>query len=281
MFHRSFTAAAVLLASISSVAGAAPPLILYPQHVGAETARYDRGLATISLRSPTATIEIRPLPIEKGQVAFSIAVFNHGPRPANLGIENISALVNGIPMPLPTYAQLADDAERRARNAKIGTALFAGVLAGVASTASTEGTYYRHVRGPGGSHTQAIHWHDDTPGIIGATAAVVGGAVVIHGIDRKLDYTLAQLGAQILQTTTVDPDSSFGGMVVLPLGHRTASPADIRITIRFDGRPYMFAFRLAPAGMAIPADFPATTRADLIAPAMMPPADMAGDSGGR
>ncbi len=136
MIHRSVAVATMLLASLSSMAEATPPLILYPQHLGVETARYDRGRATISLRSPTATIEIRPLPVEKGQVAFSVAVFNHGPRPANLGIENIGAMVNGVPMPLPTYAQLADDAERRARNAKIGTALFAGVLAGVASTAS-------------------------------------------------------------------------------------------------------------------------------------------------
>jgi hypothetical protein len=219
-----------------------PTLVLYPRHLGAETARYDHGSATISLRSPTATVEIRPLPVEKGQVAFSLAVFNHGPGPANLGIENISATVNGIPVPLPSHAQLAEEAERKARNAKIGTALFAGVLAGVASTASNEGTYYRHVRGPRGSYTQAIHWHDDMPGVIGATAAVAGGAMVIKGIDRKLDYTLAQLGTQVLQTTTIDPDSSFGGMVILPLGHRAAGPADIRVSIRFDGRPYLFGF---------------------------------------
>jgi hypothetical protein len=80
------------------------------------------------------------------------------------------------------------------------------------------------------------------PGVIGATAAVAGGAMVIKGIDRKLDYTLAQLGTQVLQTTTIDPDSSFGGMVILPLGHRAAGPADIRVSIRFDGRPYLFGF---------------------------------------
>ena len=281
MPYRPLAAAAMLLAGVPAMADAAPPLALYPQHLGAETARYDHGRATISLRSPTATVEIRPLPVEKGQVAFSLAVFNHGPGPANLGIENISATVNGIPVPLPSHAQLAEEAERKARNAKIGTALFAGVLAGVASTASNEGTYYRHVRGPRGSYTQAIHWHDDMPGVIGATAAVAGGAMVIKGIDRKLDYTLAQLGTQVLQTTTIDPDSSFGGMVILPLGHRAAGPADIRVSIRFDGRPYLFGFYLAQAGMAPAADLPATTRADVIAPQSAPATDMPTDRGGR
>ena len=35
-----------------------------------------------------------------------------------------------------------------------GLALFAGVLAGVASTASNQGSYYRHVRGPRGGRRQ-------------------------------------------------------------------------------------------------------------------------------
>ena len=72
--------------------------------------------STISLKSPTATVEIRPLPVEDGRAAFSIAIFNHDGRPANLGMENITAVVNGIPTAVPTYAQLAEAAERKPRS---------------------------------------------------------------------------------------------------------------------------------------------------------------------
>jgi hypothetical protein len=220
------------------------------------------------------------LPVEDGRAAFSIAIFNHDGRPANLGMENITAVVNGIPTPVPTYAQLAEAAERKARQAKIGTALFAGVLAGVASTASNQGSYYRHVRGPRGGFTQAIHWQDDTPGVIGATAAVAGGAMVIGGIDRKLDYTLDQLGTEILQTTTIDPGSSFGGMVILPIDRDAGHPADIRVNVAFDGRVYAFGFRLTRSGIGVPAPVPAAARAD--APGVQAlPVDLAGEGGGE
>jgi hypothetical protein len=100
------------------------------------------------------------------------------------------------------------------------------------------------------------------PGIVGATAAVAGGA--IHGIDRKLDYTLDQINGQILQTTTVDPESSLGGVIVVPIGKDTAYPAEIRIMIDFNGVAYPFAFRLSPDGMNVPPPFPATARSDVM-----------------
>ena len=154
------------------------------------------------------------------------------------------------------------------------------MLAGVASTASNQGSYYRHVRGPRGGFTQAIHWQDDTPGVIGATAAVAGGAMVIGGIDRKLDYTLDQLGTQILQTTTIDPGSSFGGMVILPIDRDAGHPADIRVNVAFDGRVYAFGFRLTRSGIGVPAPVPAAARAD--APGVQAlPVDLAGEGGGE
>ena len=99
MNHYPIAVATALLASVSTIANAGPAMTLYPQQIGAETARYQHGSATISLKSPTATVEIRPLPVEDGRAAFSIAIFNHDGRPANLGMENITAVVNGIPTP--------------------------------------------------------------------------------------------------------------------------------------------------------------------------------------
>jgi hypothetical protein len=60
MNHYPIAVATALLASVSTIANAAPAMTLYPQQIGAETARYQHGSATISLKSPTATVEIRP-----------------------------------------------------------------------------------------------------------------------------------------------------------------------------------------------------------------------------
>jgi hypothetical protein len=251
---------AALLCAISTPLVATPPLVLYPERIGAETARFYRGSAAVMLKTPAVTVEIRPMPVEKGRVTLAIAVFNQSRQPGNFGVENVTATVNGMPTAIPSAAQLADDAQRKARNAKIGAALFAGAIAGVASTAHNEGTYYRHVGGPHGGYTRAIHWEDNTPGVIGATAAVAGGALVIHGIDKKLDYTLDQLGSQILQTTTIDPGSSFGGMVVIPTEKRPAYPAEVRLQVSFNGHVYPFAFRLTPSGMNVPPPLPAAAQ---------------------
>lgn len=240
---------------------------LYPERIGAETARYYRGQPAVSLRQPTGTIEVRPVRVEKGKAMFALAVFNEGAQAANFGIENILASVNAIPVGLPTYQQLVADAEDKARGARIGTIIAAGALAGIASTASNRGTYVRHVSGPRRSYTRVIHWRDDTPAILGATAAIAGGAMVMRGIDRKLDYTLDQLGAEILQTTTVDPGSSFGGLIVVPIPKDRGFHGQIQLTVMFNGTAYPFAFRLTPPGAPPPAPLPATALADGIPPA--------------
>jgi hypothetical protein len=249
---------AVSIAVLATPTLAAAPIALHPERIGAETARFDHGRAIVRLKTPTGIVEIRPMPVEKGRLSFAVAVINRGDGPANFGIENISATLNGLPIAVPDHAQLAAKAQEKARARQIGVGLLAGALAGIASTASNQGTYYRHVHGPRGGYTRAIHWENNTPGVIGATAAVAGGAMAIRGIDRKLDYTLDRLGAQVLQTTTVDPGSSFGGLVIVPVDRRAAMPAQIVLHVSFNGIAYPFAFRMAPPGAALPPPLPAT-----------------------
>ena len=234
------------------------PVILYPVPIGSETAHYERGTPTVSYDMPRGSVQIRPLPVEDGRVAFSVAVFNKSVRAANFGTENISATINGSPASIPTYDQLVSAAEAKARGAKVGTALLAGVIAGVASTASNEGTYYRRYGGPRHGYVEAIHWHDDRTGRAGATAAAASGAMVIRGIDDKLDYTLDELGGQALRTTTIDPGASFGGMIIVSGVSRNVPYANIRLAIYFDGVRYPFAFRLAPVGAGPAKSMPAT-----------------------
>lgn len=123
--------------SVASVA-AAPPLTLQPISIGAETARFDRGIATVSLTSPAGAVEVRPLPLRDDRtLAFSVAVYNRSGRAANFGTENVTASFDRVPLRVLTHDDLADAATHKARDRQVGALALAGVLAGVASTAST------------------------------------------------------------------------------------------------------------------------------------------------
>lgn len=263
MIFGRLTGAAMAL-SICGTAIAATPLALYPVRIGAETARYDHGRATVNLELPGGAVEIRPVSIGKGEIALGIAVFNTSGRPANFGIENVDVLMNGVPAYLPTHDQLMADTRDKARDRKIAAALVTGVVAGAASTMSNSYTYRQRVYTPHGVYGRTIRWQDDTPGIVGATAAVAGGALAIRGIDRKLDYTLDRIDGSVLETTTVDPGASFGGVAVVPFDRKMPLPVDMRVNVRWNGRLYPFGFRLTPSGVAVPAPFPATPRAEAI-----------------
>lgn len=257
MTFGKLVAGAMALTVPTAVIAATPP-ILYPVKVGAETARFDRGRATVNLERADGAVEIRPVSTTKGEIALEIAVFNKSGRPANFGIENVGVHVNGAAVWLPTHDQLMTNARNEARNRKIATALVAGAVAGAASTMSNSYTYRQRVHTPHGSYSRTIRWEDDTPGIVGATAAVAGGAMVIRGIDRKLDYTLDRIDGSILQTTTIDPGNSFGGMIVVPFDRKTPLPAEVRVDVSWNGKLYPFGFRLTPSGSPVPPPFPAT-----------------------
>ena len=51
--------------------------------------------------------------------------------------------------------------------------------------------------------------------MLGATAATAAGVAGIAGIQNRLDYTLQNLGNEIIQTTTVESDASYGGRIVV------------------------------------------------------------------
>lgn len=233
--------------------------MLVPLQLGAETARYHQGVPTLHLETSTGAVEVRPLPVRDGQLSFAVAVYNKGDAPANFGPENVWSSIGRV----LTKEQLEDDARRRAMGAKIATAIIAGTLAGVASTASSHGTYYGWARTPRGPVPTAIHWEDHSVGVLGAAAAVGGGALAIHGIDRRLGYTLDRFESEILQTNTVDPGASFGGTAIIPIERRQSLAPEIRLTIRWNGADYPFAFRRTAADAPPPPPFESATPKDV------------------
>ena len=244
--------------SVASLA-AAPALILQPISIGTETARFDRGVATVSLKTSAGAVEVRPLPLRDDRtLAFSVAVYNRSGRAANFGTENVTASFDNIPVHVLSHDQLANAATRKARDRQIGALALAGVLAGVASTASTTHYGYGVVRTPHAIYARPIAWQDNSIGTVGAVAAVGAGAMAARSIDQKLDYTLDRIDGETLQTTTVYPDASLGGVVTLALyDDLRKRPGTVHLTVSWNGERYPFAFRLAPAG-APAQEMPAT-----------------------
>lgn len=246
---------AILAVATPATGFAGTPLTLYPVRVGDETARFYRGEATLTLTTPEGAVEVRPIRTGDKEIVLSVAVVNTSSRAADIGVENITAQVNGRPVALPNHDQLVDAAQTRARQQRLATALVTGVIAGVASTASTQHSYQQNLYTRHGAYARTITWEDNTPGVLGATAAVAGGALVMTSINQKLDYTLDQLNNEVLETTTVDPGSSFGGTVVVPIPKDAVYPSEIRVQVRWNGAVYPFGLRLTPSGVDAPPPF--------------------------
>jgi hypothetical protein len=244
-------AVAAMLAAASSSA-VATPLALYPVQSGAETVRYHNGVPTLDLETETGAIEITPLPFDHGYVSLGVGVYNKGSTPANFGIENLTVTIGTQTVSVFSEDQLARKARSRAAWSAVGIALLAGAAAAAASTAHTTETSHGVLHTPHGSYSWANSYRDNTIGVVGATAATAGGVAGIVGVQNRLDYTLANLSESIVQTTTIDPDASYGGRVVIDKGHELKPPYDVKIIATWNGKPYPFVFRVTPQGKNLP-----------------------------
>jgi hypothetical protein len=236
--------------SISAMALQAPVsaagMAVHPVQVGAETMRYRQGVPTLDLELPTGAIQITPLPFDHGHVTFGIGVYNMAGAPANFGVENVTATIAGEAVPILDIDELARRARSRAMWTQIGIAVLAGAAAGIASTASTTSHVHGIVRRPhGGAYAWRTAYRDNSVGVIGAAAASTAGIASVVGVQNRLDYTLANLSNDIIQTTTVAPDGSYGGRIVLekPKLARKA-PYDVQIVVTWNGNRYPFAFQV-------------------------------------
>jgi hypothetical protein len=246
---------AALAASISlATTSLAAPLTTYPIQTGAETQRFLRGVPTLNLELAAGAVLVTPLPLDHGSVSLGLAIYNKAGASANFGIENIRATVNGAPLEVFTLDQLESKAKNRAMWSAIGVAVLAGAAAAAVSSAHNTNTYRSRTSGPFGTVSHVAVWRDNSPGIIGATAATAAGVAGIVGIQRRLDYTLENLAGDIVQTTTIDPDASYGGRIVLAKP-KAPPPYDVNVIINWNGADYPFAFRVTEAGKNIPAAY--------------------------
>jgi hypothetical protein len=274
--------AGMVMAAISTQAMAAD-LILYPVQAGQETIRYRTGIPTLNIEGPTGSVTVTPLPLDHNHATFGVAVYNKGDNSTNFGIENVSATIGGQLIQILSREELQKRAKSRAAWTAIGLAALTGFAAAAASTAHTTSNSYGNFRTPHGTYFWSSSYRDNTLGVLGASAVVGAGTAGIVGIQNRLEYTLGTLAANVVQTTTVDPDNSYGGEVVIEKPANGKLPYDVTLTVHFNGADYPFTFRLTEQGKNRPAPFsdtalgnhprqiaPAPTATGLSAPVVVP-----------
>ena len=247
---KSNVAALLLLACANQAS--AREIGLFPVQTGVETIRFLSGVPTLDLETAHGAVQITPLPFDHGHVTLRVGVYNKANNGANFGIENVRAIVGGIAEPVLSRQELQSRAKSRAAWSQVGMALLAGAAAYGASQAYSVQSNSGYLSTPHGSYSWVSSYRDNTLGVLGATAATAGGAAAIVGIQQRLDYTLANLAQDIVQTTTVDPNASYGGRIVIEKSSKAKVPYDVTTVISWNGDDYPFTFRVTHEGVSMP-----------------------------
>lgn len=256
-------AAAAALVAIATPAVAGP--LIQPVPVGKETIRFFQGVPTLDLQREHGAVQITPLPMDHGSYAFTVAVLNKGPGSANIDVTNIDVESGGAHYTVFSRSDLEHKAKKRAMWNSIALAAVGGLAA--AAAASATDTYRATTYTPHGTYRTIIQT-PSAAGQVAAAAAVAGTGAGIYAIQSQLDRTREALGATIVQMTTVDPQDSYAGRIVLARLKQAALPQRINIVVKWNGEIYPFGFQLAKKGTPQPV-FDALTPVTP-APAMAP-----------
>lgn len=228
-------------AAAALLAGCATTYSTTPVALGDQEVRYDRGVPTVTSAKQGSTVSVYPVGInERGRMVFQVAAFNSADQAFNFGVENVRFEAAGSPTRLFTYAELEREARNEATAALVLTALAAGASA-YAAQQNAYNTTSGYVTTSSGTSTFYARTYNPTAAAVGVSAATASGAYTMHQIQRNLDGTLQELGAKLLQTTTVDPGQSIAGTIVSDRV-RVPSDASLRTQLRVQIRDEVHAF---------------------------------------
>ncbi|WP_246193505.1 hypothetical protein [Pseudoxanthomonas suwonensis] len=234
-----------VVAALALTSCATTKYSITPIDTGAAHLSYYNGRPTADLELRNGAVQVTPLGVEvNGRISFAVAAYNKLDVPSNLGPENFRARVGGVWVPVYSYEDLGREAESAATWAAVAVAV-TGVATAVAAHhdahRTVDSTIYTR-RGP--RHVRTT-WYDPASAAAGTAAATVLTAGGLYLIDQELHETLDRLGDTILQTTTVRPQESWGGQIVVGRAIGRA-PYDVEIVAHWNGEDYAFRFRVEP-----------------------------------
>jgi hypothetical protein len=239
--------AIAVLSSAALLAGCASTYSITPLADAGQTVRYEQGRPTTDQIRRGGAVKVTPVKVaDDGRLVFAVAALNTSGAASTFGVENIAvADAQGRPIRVYSHDSLVREAKNRAMWASVAAAL-AGAAAAVAANNNAYRTTNASLMTPHG-HLYTYHatTYDPTAAALGTAAATAGTTAALVGIHDTLDRTLAGLDDQILQTTTINLDTAWGGKVIagkLPGG---AWPKNVTVTVTWNGETFPFRFRVA------------------------------------
>lgn len=218
-------------------------LEIKPSPTSAQVVRFDRGVPTIEedLADQQAAVRVVPLPgLDHGSLTFRVAVYNKSKSSINIGVENMSFSYGGDMLSVYTKKQMESKTKKRAMWSQIGYAMLAGAAAAAQNNNTTVTTY-----APGGRIYRTVI---DRPGLSDgqlASVAAGGGAIALSQIG--LNKTLEMLNDEYVQTTTLDPESGYGGRITCSKLKKAKVGEMVILTVEVNGEKHLFKFRVEKA----------------------------------
>lgn len=227
--------------------GCATTYTVTPVPTATQVVRYDRGAPTATSQGEYGAVMVTPQGVNQaGRLVFSVVAYNDSDKPSNFGTENLSLTVGGLPTRIYTHAELEREAKNAATTALVLTAL-AGAASAYAANQNAYSTGHGRIVTPYGVSTYSYSQYNPTAAAVGTAAATATTAVTMANIQNSLDETLARLGGTILQTTTVDPGSSFGGLAVSQRLKMKGPQIETELVVNYNGETHRFRFTVAKA----------------------------------
>lgn len=237
---------AAMLVAAPVPAFADSPVVQPVQTEGA-TVRFNNGRPVVDMQGKHGAIQVSPAEMDHGSLAFSVGVFNAGDAVATLDVTNFEIVAGTEQVGALSKGDLEKKAKNRAMWSQIGVAMLAGVAA--AAESSQTDTYRATTYTPHGTYRTVV----TTPCSscqVAAVATVAAGAVAVARIQSNLEETRARLNNDIIQMSTIDPQTSYGGVVVMR--KLKATPKMVDLHVRWNGDEYVLRFQVAKRGTPQP-----------------------------
>ena len=240
------------LALVATPCGAEPHIDIHGLVREGTGARFVKGVPTLELPIQNGAVQVRPLGFDHNDTVFAVAVFNAGPAPSNIALEDVRAMVADQPIRIWTGRDLARQAKNRATWAQIGIAFIAA--AGAAVAASQRDTYRSSFSTPRGTYRFSSSY-PSLSGQLLANDIAANGALSMAFVQRRLDMALAHIDENVVARTTVDPGMAYGAIVVVDKVDYGKAPLELDLSVDWNGERYPFAFLLTRQGQAVPAEY--------------------------
>ena len=215
-------------------------LEIKPAPTSAQVVRFDRGVPTIEEDLPDQQVAVRvvPLPgLDHGSLTFTVAVYNKSKSSMNVGVENMSFSYGSEPLSVFTKEQVESKTKKRAMWSKIGYAVLAGAAVAAQNNNTTVTTYAPRGR----VYTTVINRPGLSDGPL-ASVAFGGGAIALSQIG--LNKTLEMLNDEYVQTTTLDPESGYGGRIICSKLKNAKIGEMVVLAVEINGEKHLFQFRV-------------------------------------